>query len=285
MDIKFDVVYHHNDLDGWASAAILGAPFNLGVGYKTAINNSSILNNCQGKTCGIVDFSFPIDTMKFFQKICKELVWIDHHKDSEPVKELNIKGIHDISKAGCALTWDYFKGDIPYPDVVKYAADRDIWTFAYEETEAYCHGISLLDTIGDPSSELWKILLNSNELTDKIIETGNIIIKKLNNDILWHNRLRVHIVKQGEDEFLLANCTNAISETAQGMMDCFGVEKILLWDVAKGVISLHGRGKGVRTFFGGLLKGHEDACGGSIELEDGMKFIQSLYKMSRRIGP
>jgi len=284
--LKFDVCYHHNDLDGYVSAAIIGANLNLGVGYKTPINNSSILNNCQGKVCAIVDFSFPMDTMKFFQRVCKKLVWIDHHEDSKPIKELGLEGIHDNSKAGCALTWDYIHGEVcAYPDVVKYAADRDIWTFAYEETEAYCHGISLLDTVNEPGSELWKILLNSNDLTEDLIRAGKVVLKKLENDILWHNRLRVHLVKQGNDEFLLANCTNALSETAQGMIDQFKVEKVLLWDVAKGVVSLHGRGKGVRTFFNGLLKGHEDACGGAMSLDEGMEFIHQLYSMGRRISP
>jgi hypothetical protein len=199
---------------------------------------------------------------------------------------LGLEGIHDISKAGCALTWDYFHGEeAAYPDVIKYAADRDIWTFEYKETTAYCHGVSLLPDINKPGSDLWKALLKDNEMTEQLIEYGQVIERKIEEDNLWHNRLRIHLVKQGDEEFILTNCTNMISEVAQSIVDTFKVEKVLLWDVSKGMVSLHGRGKGVRTFFNGLLRGHEDACGGVLPLDEGFEFLRNLYNMSRRVTP
>ncbi len=281
-----DVCYHHNDADGWASAAIVNAPTNLGVGYTAKINNSAILNTCSGKVVAIVDFSFPRETMEFIVKCAKTVLWIDHHEDSKHLTDLGLEGIHDTSVAACILTWNYFHEGEPLPDVVKFVGDRDIWTFAYDETEAYCHGLNTFGSLAtDPSSELWEQLLRDNSYTDKIVERGQIIVDKIANDNLWHSRLRVFLVKQGDDEFIVSNCTNNISECADYLRKTFKVDKILLWDIAKGHLGLHGRGPGARDFFGGLLKGHPEACGGSIELPEGWDFIKAMYKDARRIMP
>lgn len=290
-DTNFAVVYHHNDADGIVSAAIINNfsednVQNISVGYNTPINNSAILNNCTGKNVAIVDFSFPRKTMEFIQSCVKsnpaaKLLWIDHHISSEPLKDMMIEGIHDISKAACTLTWDYFHTDT-IPDVVKFTGDRDIWKFDYEETEAYCAGLNTFG-ITDPASDFWKALLDSNDYSEEIIKRGQIIVDKIATDCLWHSRMRVFLVKKDQDEFLLSNCTANISECADYMIKKFKVDKVLIWDITKGHLGLHGRGKGVKDFFNGLLKGHAEACGGSIDLPEGWDFIKSLYAIAKRI--
>jgi len=281
-----DVCYHHNDADGWASAAIVGAPTNLGVGYTTKLNNSAILNTCSGKTVAIVDFSFPRETMEFIVKCADKVIWIDHHEDSKHLIDMGLEGIHDTDFAACKLCWNFFHPDKDIPDVIKFVGDRDIWKFEYPETEAYCHGLGTFgDYANDPSSDLWKQLLTDNSYTPKIVERGQLIVDKIANDNLWHSRLRVFLVKQGDDEFILSNCTSQISECADYLRKVFKVDKVLLWDIAKGNLGLHGRGPGTRDFFGGLLKGHPEACGGHIPLPEGWDFLKSLYKDARRIMP
>ncbi len=283
---NIQVVYHHNDPDGWASAAIIAAPVNIGVGYTTKINNSAILNSCTGKNVAIVDFSFPEETMKFIQKCSASLIWIDHHESSAPLKSMGLPGIHDEEFAGCILTWRYFCGDAPIPDSVKYIGDRDIWKFEYPETESYAQGLNTLAGANDPISTLWQDhLLKHNNLTPKICEYGQVGINMIAENNLWHSRLRVHLVTRGEDKFILTNGTTNISELSDYLIKTFKVDKVLIWDIAKGALGLHGRGKGVKDFFGGLLKGHQEACGGQIPLPDGWKFLEDLYAISRRISP
>jgi len=278
----YDVCYHHNDLDGWASAALINAKHNISLGYKTKINNSSILNNCQGKKVAIVDFSFPLKTMKFIKDIAEELTWIDHHKESEEIKELGLKGIHDNAKAACLLTWEYLYKAEPY-DAIKYAADRDIWLFQYKETKPYCYGLDLLPQVQDPSSLLWKALLKDNSLTKEIIAKGEVVMLKIENDLTWQSRLRVHIV--GDNEFIITNATSNISEVAEYLAKLFKIDIVLVWDVSKNGIALHGRGKNSREYFDGLLKGHEMACGGSLDFNDGWKFLEDIYSRARRVLP
>jgi len=280
-----DVCYHHNDADGWASGAIVNAPINLAVGYHTKLNNSAILNTCSGKVVAIVDFSFPRETMEFIVKCAKAVLWIDHHEESAPLKDMGLEGIHDTSVAACILTWNYFNEGKEIPKAVRLVGDRDIWKFEDPDSEPFGHGLSTLPGCMDPSSELWQRLLENDELIPKIVEIGQVIVDKIATDNLWHARQRVFLVQQGGDEFIITNCTANISECADYLRKTFKVDKILTWDIAKGHLSLHGRGPGTRDFFGGLLKGHPEACGGSIDLPEGWTFLQAMYKNARRLMP
>lgn len=292
---SFDVCIHHTDPDGWASAAIVGAPLNIGLGYKTMINNSVLLNQCHGKRVIMVDFSLPLDTMKFIQSIASEFVWIDHHESSADLKTLGLTGIHDTAWAGCILTWRYFHPHAELPDAIRFIGDRDTgdqtkiwlpgeirtWTFLYPETSAYCHGLSNFPGIGDPANPFWQELLESNRYTLPLIERGQIILDQLENDFLWHSRMRVYLVPEGN--FLLTNATANVSDLSDYLIRKFQVPRILTWDINNKGLGLHGRGENALDLFKGLLRGHPNACGGSLELPQGWDFINSLYQRAHRI--
>lgn len=285
---QIDICIHHTDADGWSSAAIVGAKKNFGVGYGTPLNNSALLNMVSGQNVAIVDFSFPRDTMDFIIKLAKSVLWIDHHLDSQPLAELfehpKVTGIHDVNKAGCQLTWEWFRPDEPMPNSIKYIADRDIWTFEYEDTRPYNYGLSTLPQTADPADDIWNDLLNDNFEGD-IISAGKILMHSIENDCMWHARMRAQVCGEGDKKFILTNCTSMVSEVAEYLIKTFDIPIVLTWDLAKGKVALHGRGKGARDFFHPLLKGHPDACGAKLELEEGFEFIQKLYKKSRRVMP
>lgn len=286
---NIQVVFHHTDADGWASAAILQCQNNIPVGYKSKVSNTYIMNNIYGKDVAIVDFSFPEATMEMIQQAAKTLLWIDHHEDSEYLKYFldreNVTGIHDKSKAAARLTWEWVHGTKEIPDAIKYVADRDIWKFEYPDSAAFNYGLSALNDSSDPASDLWKELLESDKHTDSIVSNGRVIEQKIEIDCMWHSRTHPSLVHMGDQKFILSNCTTNISECAAYLSKVYEVPVVLLWDITKGHLSLHGRGRGARDLFKGLLKGHPDACGGSIELPQGWEFLSRIYQKAIRLSP
>lgn len=282
------VVFHHTDADGWGSAAVLQGSTNISVGYKNSVSGTYILQMTSGKDVAVVDFSFPPETMNLIQRVAKSFLWIDHHEDSAHLSYLfdmaKVSGIHSTQSAAARLTWEWVHGDKPMPPAIKYISDRDIWAMEHPESRPYCYGLGLMEDAQDPSSDLWRELL-AGEHTEDIIEAGTIVAKKVAIDCMWHSRTHASVVTIGDDKFILANCTNGISDHAAYLIETYGVPVCLVWDIAKGRLSLHGRGKGARDMFKGLLKGHPEACGGSLSLADGWRFLADVYKRSVRVTP
>ena len=286
---KIDFCIHHSDHDGWASAAVVKAEKNMAIGYGRDINNSALLNMVAGKNVAIVDFSFPQDTMEFIIKLAKSVLWIDHHLDSEPLKILfdnpKVDGIWDDTKAGCLLTWEWFKGtDTEPPDCIKYIADRDIRAGQYDESIYYSYGLNTVPSISDPLDQIWNELLEG-KFSKELLNVGKILRTSFENDALWHARMRTNICGKGDKQFILTNGTHLVSDISEYLIETFNIPIVLIWNISKGVVKFSGRGEGCRDFFYPLLKGHPNACGGIMPLEKGLEFIGKLYSMSRRVTP
>lgn len=101
----------------------------------------------------IVDFSYNAATLHLLEGEFKKVVVIDHHKTSlAELEEWDGEYVHDTTKAGCQLTWDYFffndeEGyyDDDPPDILLYVADRDMWEFRHEHSKEINAYIATLD--------------------------------------------------------------------------------------------------------------------------------------------
>ena len=130
--------FHHNDLDGRCSAAIVG-PAKLmdslypeityvEMDYNKLVPIDKIQHN---EHIVIVDFSFKPEVMEQVFKVTPNVVWIDHHvtaKDYDYGR--NIAGLRDFSDkgmSGCELTWKYFHPARPLPKGVTLIGDYDSW--------------------------------------------------------------------------------------------------------------------------------------------------------------
>jgi len=151
-------IFHHNDLDGKVSAAVV--LFLKGGGGKVYANmdlkeidcvamnytNSINLKDIQeGEEVWILDYSIPPNEMRELLKITNRVFWIDHHKTAiEKYKDAGIEvlGLRKVDKAGCELTWEYCFKNSNYPDLVKYVGDRDVWRWQYgKTTKFFCCGL------------------------------------------------------------------------------------------------------------------------------------------------
>ena len=179
--------FYHNDQDGYCSGFIVSKYFSdvdpedfICVNYGS-MSDEEILNKIfDNETIIIVDFSFSVELMTEVLKKTSNVIWIDHHKTAverfENFPE-QIKGIRDISKAGCELTYEYFFSDYTTPYYVKLIADYDTFKFNYKLDTKYYH--LALTCYGDIKPYDWNTWLELQNVNTKIKE-GEAIIKYKN---------------------------------------------------------------------------------------------------------
>lgn len=88
----------------------------------------------------IVDFCYPLETMREIVNKCQSLILLDHHKTNEfIVKETlacaTVHGHFDNSHSGAGIAWDYFFPNESRPWLVDYVEDRDLWSKKLYETD------------------------------------------------------------------------------------------------------------------------------------------------------
>jgi len=195
------IVFHHNDLDGRMSAAIihgwvgikdppemvhvnehgkaiLGAMF-IEMDYAKPIPWDKIKPNDQ---VWIVDFSFSPENMKKLFEITQDVTWIDHHVTAiEEFKNWpgKIRGIRQGGTAACVLTWKYIhwwtargegeenfglgcKPGLEVPRAVAMIGDYDAWLHQIPDSTAFYEGCKLLDSTPG-STDMWELLTGEAE--------------------------------------------------------------------------------------------------------------------------
>lgn len=169
-------VFHHNDLDGYASGAVVAKYRNnyneedfFEVDYVMTLPLEKVANK---EEVWFVDYSFTektkyvLDTL--IEKECK-IFWIDHHTSSMDFlakypEYKKIAGYRQEGISGAALTYmwcfDLFFEELPM--AIKYVSDYDCWQFNYgEETEHFKYGME--SVCQKPLSSIWVCLLNDDE--------------------------------------------------------------------------------------------------------------------------
>lgn len=137
------VVYHDSCNDGFCAAWVVAlsmpdderracrfVPARYGDPLPDGLANAEVM---------VVDFSYPLDLMENLFRRALTAWMIDHHLTSAEVfrklderRGTNKGVIHDESKSGAGLAWDYLGAAMPqsYAWVVKYVEDRDLWRHA-----------------------------------------------------------------------------------------------------------------------------------------------------------
>jgi len=172
------IIFCHDDLDGWASAAIVlslnpGAKV-VKVNYgeeEAALHKYSLID----EEIVIVDFTFPYEKMLSLADMTKaghykDLIHIDHHVSAKK-KTQNlwddpaIKGLRKIDQGSAALlSWQYFYHDLPVPGIIDDISRYDTWDFGDREVivkpnVAYLHVLLGNYYPDEPYSATWNSLL------------------------------------------------------------------------------------------------------------------------------
>lgn len=149
--------------DGLAAAWVANKVFPqsdvIGVNY----GNREQLDVSDYKELIIVDFSFPVSTIKEWRKQNKKILLIDHHKTAlNDLSTLITNGvlnsdrriIFDMDECGATLTWKTLLQNRPMPPFLRYIKDRDIWLHRLPCTHEIHAALSALK----PSFKLFDVL-------------------------------------------------------------------------------------------------------------------------------
>jgi oligoribonuclease NrnB/cAMP/cGMP phosphodiesterase (DHH superfamily) len=187
--------YHVADLDGKCSAAIVKMvkpdfeliPFdyNREFPWKKITSNTEVI---------MVDVSLPKDDMYKLNKICLQLIYIDHHISK--LNELDLKqfeGLQIDGTSACELTWKYFLNEEKAPRGVILLSKYDTWDLN-EDVLNYQYGIRALDL--DPNDiDGW----NNNVFNDLFIplrkKEGMSIrqyIDSVDKNVMVHNSFKIN---------------------------------------------------------------------------------------------
>lgn len=188
--------FHHNDLDGESSAAVV-AKFTgdtdpddyIAYNYEAEFPQDRIEPNEQ---VYIVDLSFSEGTLPTLQSIMKktdQLTWIDHHASSIELiqnhPELNdIFGTRNSNNSAAVLCWQYMSESPDYdqvPTALKLVSSYDTWKHDTPMDREFKFGCETIDWTC--LSNLWTTLLNvadTNTATDliELLINKGIVIKE-----------------------------------------------------------------------------------------------------------
>jgi len=182
------IVFHHDDGDGRMSAAIIKQHYpdaemiEMSYGFdedefiEVYIEQETLYETMYDKIY-VVDFSFNEHIMGHLKKLCKEFIWVDHHKSameklSEVWNDTSIKGLRRMDKSGCGLTWEYFHPNLDAPLSVNLVEDFDIWKFKYgEDTKVFAEAVQYWGV-----DDFYGLLIYPG--TQEVIEQGQVLLKQ-----------------------------------------------------------------------------------------------------------
>ena len=276
------IVYHHDDLDGITSAAIINYTLRDKNAKYYAVNYGDTwnLDEVKDEVVYVVDFSFP--DMQLLNDSCKQLIWIDHHKTAMERQAVawnnpDIDGERSLDYAGCELTWRYMAPTTLMPKIVQYVGDIDMWEFTLKDTIPIAEAANVeLTTYDNP---MWLRLFNPNFQGHQIE-----LLKERGKILLQAKELRINkAYKSGVDinfnglKARIVNSTTDLSEIGQKIYES-GYDLAMVWRLIgdKVVVSFRSNRVPVDTIaqqFGG--GGHKNAAGATLD----MKQLMSIYGM------
>lgn len=175
-------VFHHNDIDGVASAYLVKAAnpgkniMFVSCNYTFPLNPDAY-HISAADTVYIVDYSFKevtLSELNALRSACNNVIWIDHHYCSlaltEEYPELkSISGIVSSEHSAAVLTWLWFNPDQDMiPRWLQLVSDYDTWKKELEDTDAFNFGLLSMDW--DIHSDVWPSLYKDDFLYTVIIK-------------------------------------------------------------------------------------------------------------------
>lgn len=139
------VVYHGQGcLDGLAGAWCFHNFFGASMEYLPGIYQAKVnVEEFRDRDVYLVDFSYPHDVVASILEVASSVVLLDHHATTiDDLWDLVPKGLNmdyaTVNHSGARIAWDYIalytQHGQPRPKLIDHIEDRDMWTFAIEDT-------------------------------------------------------------------------------------------------------------------------------------------------------
>ncbi|MFA7127616.1 MAG: DHHA1 domain-containing protein [Sphaerochaeta sp.] len=231
----------------------------------------------------IVDFCLKEEELIYLNErgIC--ITIIDHHITNKDVfiNTMHIENINfnfDISKSGAVLTYEYFEKIDPsvkeFPkELFLYIQDRDMWKWEMPNSKEISEALSFLVQKNDLlsfESAVYKFLNNRR----KLIETGEFLLKKQQNDInvaIKEDKLKFTTLL--DHDIVMLNATSLISEIGNTLCKTYNRVALMYFITQELNVVLSFRSLDtlpdasiLAKHFGG--GGHRNACGAQMSIED-----------------
>jgi len=225
------ILYHGHCPDGFAAA--FGA-FKL-LGDKatyTPLDHGPTLRapDVTGKHVAILDFCFPSATIQEMKRTAASLIILDHHASAQ--KELMDLGeeykVFDMGCSGATLSWLYFHAGKEVPLFLRYVEDKDIWRWAYKESEAFTAGYA---TVPQTFEALDALLARGEEGVEALIGSGRAILQYRNGvrDSHVARGVPARLVAAPQFQASVVNGTTLASEIGNAMCQVPGVQLGVIW--------------------------------------------------------
>ena len=270
------IVFYHDDEDGFTGAwaawkKLKDKALYISINYGRYPNDYFLQIN--GKEIYFIDCFVDMDEMKNMAEKNK-IILIDHHLSSKEIAKILPGSLHDITRSGAVLSWQYFHPNKKTPRFLLHIEDEDIWKFKLPFTKE----ISAVLELYDFDFKKWDKLVKIFESKDKkkysgLVKTGKILLKyqeALINKIIERGHKAVF---EGYESFVV-NSPVFISEIGHKIYE--GTGKVaIVWSHRKKsgnkkiIVSLRSDGKinvaELAEKYGG--GGHKAAAGFALEKE------------------
>ena len=155
--------YHADCIDGWTSAWIV----------QKALDNVVLLPSTYtdlpgqvgaGQDVILVDFRYPLDTMKDLCTQARSVLVLDHHKTAQEMlepwitsaKPQNIDAVFDQQRCGAMIAWEWFEAcglleERSKPRLLDYVQDYDLW----QHKQPFTHEVHAVLEFYPPTIKDW----------------------------------------------------------------------------------------------------------------------------------
>lgn len=174
------VIYHGYCSDGY-SAALISKQALVAAGCEVSLfpaRHGTAPHPAVFRHDGIivVDFCYPENIMDSMAQAMgpDKFLCLDHHETASRIMAGKPWAVYDVERSGAQLAWDHFNEGKPYPKVVNWIADRDLWKWRHPESRAF--GRALAQMPWDEAR--WLALLSAtDEELRPMVEEGMVLDK------------------------------------------------------------------------------------------------------------
>lgn len=129
------LVLYHADMDGFAAACVVARCLAGRGEYRRVQYGDPMPLDVAGRPLFVLDFSWPLATMRQLAMEAQSLAWLDHHLTSEQDAAIlrdeqypHVAVHHDQSACGAALCLRWYAPlDSDAWPIIRYIQDRDLW--------------------------------------------------------------------------------------------------------------------------------------------------------------
>ncbi len=179
-------IYHSPCMDGTASMEVVkmyARENNVSVlTHGTTKGRDPIsLNAVKDKDVVIVDFTYTREQTERIKEVARSLVIIDHHSTAYDVLGDLDYAIFDMEAAACRLVYEFFyPRSKKLPKILAHVEDKDLRRMELPNTRKIVEGLKH----SVPCSETWHALMGDDTKVGKLVESGSVIVKYQNKQIL-----------------------------------------------------------------------------------------------------